>query len=465
MNVCCIRISIHIPATSGNYGHLDIEFQQFPEITESRIYIGGHDFVFLCLSQPGHAPAGRGMPRLKICLYCKSLFVHNQARHFISQPNSTMICASIRTRILCEHMIYAVFIAFRHELLLQHSGPDSMDYRLRDFQQQLTALEDGLEELKRCKQRLERDVENIRHQMTVMCLATVADCVQDAIKKAHASSSGLEKTKLQEVRQQCLDPSVESRFATYDALRRLHIGSQCPRCQAKEFCPLSTAFLISRDLLVMTIVIGKGAQTTLTLKTAFEEALRSGCNRYDLDKDESSQLTLAFHKVLKLGRTRAGFDDQVKAVSMYGPDLTGEQVDHLFQVYNTISRCSPDYTSSTKVQKSWNREKKPEALASSQGQAMALASSQGQAWALALSQGQAWALASSQGQVSQRDQSPTAAWNPNIMCESSSSTLPLPMLHSSFNRIRCASASLFRDLFPSGSICHDCSVLRHWKDI
>ena len=452
MNVCCIRISIHIPATSGNYGHLDIEFQQFPEITEIRIYSGGHDFAFLCLSQPGHAPAGRGMPWLKICLYCKSLFVHNP----------TMICASIRTRILCEHMIYAVFIAFRHELLL-HSGPGSMTYRLRDFQQQLTALEAGLEELKSCKQRLERDVENMRHQMTVMCLATVADCVQDAIKKAHASSSGLEKTKLQEVQQQALDPTVESRFATYDALRRLHIGSQCPRCQAKMFCPLSTAFLISRDLLVMTIVIGKGAQTTLTLKTAFEEALRSGCNRYDLDKDESSQLTLAFHKVLKLGRTRAGFDDKVKAVSMYGPDLTGEQVDHLFQVYNTISRCSPDYESS-KVNKSWNREKKPQALASSQGQAMALASSQGQEWALASSQGQAWALASSQGQASQREQSPTAARNPNIMGVSSSSTLLPPMLHS-FNCILCASESLFGGLCPSGFICNDCCVPRYWKDI
>ena len=78
---------------------------------------------------------------------------------------------------------------------------------------------------------------------------------------------------------------------------------------------MGCALLILRDLVVLTASIGKGPMNQLLLKNTLEDALRQGCNRADLDKVVQSQLTLAFNKVISLGRTREGFDAKVDSAT------------------------------------------------------------------------------------------------------------------------------------------------------
>ena len=73
---------------------------------------------------------------------------------------------------------------------------------------------------------------------------------------------------------------------------------------------------------------------------------------HGLDPVASSQLTLAFNKVLKLGsKTRAEFFAEAKSDDMYGPELTDEVMDQLFLVYKTCALTSPDYKSKSKSTK------------------------------------------------------------------------------------------------------------------
>ena len=51
-------------------------------------------------------------------------------------------------------------------------------------------------------------------------------------------------------------------------------------------------------------------------------------------------------KVTKLGASREVFDRKI--TDLYGPNLTPEYADHLFLVYSTCSRASPNYQSKNK---------------------------------------------------------------------------------------------------------------------
>ena len=57
-------------------------------------------------------------------------------------------------------------------------------------------------------------------------------------------------------------------------------------------------------------------------------------------------------KVIQLGaKTRPEFEEKVKSIYLYGPDLTEEEVDLLLVVYRTCSRAHPNYESKNKITK------------------------------------------------------------------------------------------------------------------
>ena len=150
---------------------------------------------------------------------------------------------------------------------------------MQDFQERLTAVERDLEQLDVFKQRLQADAAALRQQMITMSLATVADLVHGAIQSAilfHPAPAI--KQQLRMIQQQVMEPSEASRMAAYDALRVLHL--ECPHCAPKVTCPIGRALIVSRDLLVLTISIGKGPMTHQILKDALEDALRSGCHHH-----------------------------------------------------------------------------------------------------------------------------------------------------------------------------------------
>ena len=65
----------------------------------------------------------------------------------------------------------------------------------------------------------------------------------------------------------------------------------------KETCHVGNALRILKDLVVLTVALGKGEMDHDSLEAALEQALLEGCNRMSLDKAERSQLFLAFLKV------------------------------------------------------------------------------------------------------------------------------------------------------------------------
>ena len=96
--------------------------------------------------------------------------------------------------------------------------------------------------------------------------------------------------------------------------------------------------MILRDLVVLTICIGRGPWDNASLELALHDAVAQGHKGHELDKVLWSQLSLAFNKVIKLGADRKGFDVHVLSNNMYGPSLTGDEVGRLFVAYSTCSR-------------------------------------------------------------------------------------------------------------------------------
>ena len=99
------------------------------------------------------------------------------------------------------------------------------------------------------------------------------------------------------------------------------------------------------------------------VQQVLEEALQQGCGRPQLDSVEQSQLTLAFHKVISLGgMSIEKFEEQVRSPTMFGPDITKPEVEHLFVLYTSCWRASPEYMSKNKQS---GKHKKRSAPASS----------------------------------------------------------------------------------------------------
>ena len=197
-----------------------------------------------------------------------------------------------------------------------------------------------LAEVEHKRQRLAAETQALRLPLTMLCLETVAELAQQALRKSSCSAA-----EQHQIQQQLQEPCESSRMAAYHCLRRLH--QDCPQCKPKEPCAKGRALLIMRDLVVLTVSLGKGEMNPETLKTALEDA--QGCGRNGLDKVELSQLTLAFSKVLSFGQSRDGFDAKVRSANMFGSEISEEQVQHLWMVYSACARASPQYLSKNKA--------------------------------------------------------------------------------------------------------------------
>ena len=224
--------------------------------------------------------------------------------------------------------------------------------RVKEVQARLTTLERQLAELVQhvdgAKRTITDETRALRQQMDRICLSCVAELAQHALREAERTASDGDRRDLHAIRQRVQEPEQGSRMAAYDSLSRIH--KDCSDCKPKEPCAMGRAGIIIRDLLVMTVMTGRGPWNNELLVEALQEALMSGCNRDRLNAAEKSQLTLAFNKVISLGKTREGFDETVRSNSMYGPLLrTDEAVDKLFQAYSSCSSSSPHHISKNKA--------------------------------------------------------------------------------------------------------------------
>ena len=56
--------------------------------------------------------------------------------------------------------------------------------------------------------------------------------------------------------------------------------------------------------------------------------------------------------------TREDFEEKLRSKSMYGPDLTEEEIDRLFQAYSNCAKMSPDHISKNKASGKHRKRKK-----------------------------------------------------------------------------------------------------------
>ena len=223
---------------------------------------------------------------------------------------------------------------------------------IADFEARLIAMETHFRLLERhveCARRIMvQEQSALRQQLDSICLAQVVELAMRALKEAQRNTSDADLLQhLRSVGQKTQEPLGSSRMAGYDTLRSIHKG--CVVCKPKQPCSIARAVVMLRDLLILTICTGHGPWDNDSLKVALEDALAQGCNRQGLDKVEHSQLTLAFNKVLSLGKNRAGFDERVLSPNAYGPNLSQEEVNRLFVAYSGCWRTAPNHISKNKA--------------------------------------------------------------------------------------------------------------------
>ena len=225
------------------------------------------------------------------------------------------------------------------------AGIQQLLERLDGMQAQLEEFDNDIAKLQVKKLEMLDGMQALRQDMLGICLTTVADLAEESVRAVEPTDPQ-ERDRLWVVLQQLREPDEVPRMAAYMSLLSLH--KDYPPCKVKAACPKGRALLITRDLLLLTVALGKGPLTNQTLKVLLDEAVEKACGRDQMDKVEQSQLSLCFFKVISLGRKREGFADKVRNPNMFGPNVTAEQVDQLFLVYNAVARASPDYVSKNK---------------------------------------------------------------------------------------------------------------------
>ena len=225
------------------------------------------------------------------------------------------------------------------------AGIQQLLERLDGMQAQLEEFDNDIAKLQVKKLEMLDGMQALRQDMLGICLTTVADLAEESVRAVEPTDPQ-ERDRLWVVLQQLREPDEVPRMAAYMSLLSLH--KDYPPCKVKAACPKGRALLITRDLLLLTVALGKGPLTNQTLKVLLDEAVEKACGRDQMSKVEQSQLSLCFFKVISLGRKREGFADKVRNPNMFGPNVTAEQVDQLFLVYNAVARASPDYVSKNK---------------------------------------------------------------------------------------------------------------------
>ena len=193
------------------------------------------------------------------------------------------------------------------------------------------------------RQKFVKEQENIRdnlHQLRQQISAGGFACIVEVLTRTLRRAE-LEATKegadsLREVRQRLQEPLESSSLAwAYAQLCSIE----------KDTDNSKRAQRILRDLFVLTTTNGRGPWNNESLEMAMADAFARGCNWPKMENKEMSQLVLAFNKILVLGKSREGFLEKVRSEGMYGPELTDEEVEHLFAAFSACAALSPQYVS------------------------------------------------------------------------------------------------------------------------
>ena len=185
----------------------------------------------------------------------------------------------------------------------------------------------------------------------------MAEFAQLALKEVERDTGDLDKLRiLRDVRSLTQEPDKSSRMAAYNTLRGFH-DKNCPICKPEVYCATRRAQVILRDLLVLTIGMGRGKWDYASFDLALQNALGQGRNTGELDLKLHSQLTLAFNKVIQLGQNKKEFKKHARSNSMYGPGITEDEVDTLFVAYSCFARENAGHVSKNKAHGKHRRRK------------------------------------------------------------------------------------------------------------
>ena len=163
--------------------------------------------------------------------------------------------------------------------------------RLDGMQAQLQQFDNEIAGLQQKKLEMLDGMQALRQVMLGICLSTVADLAQQSLRNVEPADPA-ERDRLQTILQHLKEPDEVPRMAAYESLRSLH--KDCPLCKVKAACPKGRAHLITRDLLLLTVALGRDPLTNQTLKVLLDEAVEKACGRDQMGKVEQSQLTLCF---------------------------------------------------------------------------------------------------------------------------------------------------------------------------
>jgi hypothetical protein len=235
-----------------------------------------------------------------------------------------------------------------------------MQTRFVDFERRLVRVEGGVQRLLEAQLDLEQEAGALREHMAIMCLEMVVDLTEQAVDAAMTATSMDHQIEgLHQVQGHLRSshvPLATRCFAAYDTMHTLHEDCHC--CSPTRQCPLGSALLQMRDLVVMAACVGRGPLDASKIKACLEEAaVAAGC-RTELSVIETSVFILSFSKIYELGNNRMEFERAVRSSNLYGPRMTAEQSNQLYFVYNSVSRASPKYLSMNHAKKKKIREER-----------------------------------------------------------------------------------------------------------
>ena len=222
----------------------------------------------------------------------------------------------------------------------------AMGIELRQFETRLMHIEGRLGELEAEAQEMSATADTMRQDLSTHSLATVAEHVCQSLRSAAGHARHPQRRAwLRTLQELVREPQEWRRMCAYEQLSA-H-DAQHKNTLEGTCSYLARALLLLRDLLVLTICIGRAPITREGLVSACGDAMLKGCGRAVLSYTEQSQLCLAWSKVVELGRvtSREVFERRVRSPTMYGPAISSEVVDMLLVVYNTAARTSPEYQS------------------------------------------------------------------------------------------------------------------------
>ena len=159
--------------------------------------------------------------------------------------------------------------------------------RLDGMQAQLQQFDNEIAGLQQKKLEMLDGMQALRQVMLGICLSTVADLAQQSLRNVEPADPA-ERDRLQTILQHLKEPDEVPRMAAYESLRSLH--KDCPLCKVKAGSPKGRTLLITRDLLLLTLALGRGPMTSQRLKVLLDDVLQKACGHDEMDKVEQSHM-------------------------------------------------------------------------------------------------------------------------------------------------------------------------------